>query len=76
VPPATRSSSSSGCFRPGAICSGPIPVRIGAEVPEAWEAGAYYYFAPSASTGFKVREYRTANIEQFLLYRAQRDHRF
>ena len=42
----------------------------------AYEVGVVYNFVQNASIVFKVREERIANIEQFLLYRAQIDYSF
>jgi hypothetical protein len=42
-----------------------------------YEAGIEYDFIPnSASITFLVRELKIANVEQFLLYRAQLDYNF
>ena len=42
----------------------------------AYEMGVVYAFVQNASITFKVREERIANVEQFLLYRAQIDYSF
>jgi len=41
-----------------------------------YEVGITYAFIQNASIVFKVREERTAGVEQFLLYRAQIDYSF
>jgi predicted porin len=51
------------------------PVGSGSGQTE-YEAGVSYKFAPGAKLTLKIRDLKVANIEQFLLYRAQVDYSF